>query len=76
MRKFFVDYYNEERSCGDGCCSDSWTSGDLSENGKHISTKEEMRWLDDEDDARQHANDWIQSEFDLKAGEYELVIDF
>jgi len=76
MRKFKAEYRLECWQCGDGCCSDSWQNAQLFEDGKYVNERDEIRHIYDEEDAREHANEWVQNTFDLEEGEYELELDY
>lgn len=71
--KFVADFYREYWQCGDGCCSDSWVNMDVSKDGKYCGELERLSvW--DQDDALEIAKNFVENQFDLKDGEYELEI--
>lgn len=80
MRHFKVEFSYILWTCGDGCCSDSWHDVYLYElvNGKsdYVYSWHEVRGIRDEDDAREYAQDHIDSWYDLELGQYTLEIDY
>lgn len=73
--KFKAEFKREYWECGDGCCSDSWVNLDLSKDGVHYNSFEEIRSVDDAEEAEAHARDLIEGIFDLELNEYELELD-
>lgn len=73
--QFHAEYYRDGWTCGDGCCSDSWVNLDISKDGKLWLSKDELRHIHCEEDAKKDAEEIIEVHFDLKSGEYELELD-
>ena len=73
--KFKAEFKREYWQCGDGCCSDSWVNLDLSNDEGYFNSWEELRQIDDKEDAEEYARDLIEGIFDLEKGKYELELD-
>lgn len=71
--KFVADFNRHYWKCGDGCCTESWVNMDVSKDGEHCGSKENLS-IYDENEAMEAAMNFVESKFDLEDGGYELEI--